>query len=790
MSPSASARAFLQSIIPAPVRSRRAFTSWRGDVLMRRCSPSGLRPSVVLGGGAPARRRLGGRRRSLGGLGLGRRPRRPARRASAAGAGCASAGAGRRALAGGCGVGLPRRRAWAPAAARRAGAAAGAAGAWPGGGGLRRRRGCGLRGLSARGFLGGAPRRLSSASRLACSSASRLARASASMRAFSSASLRARSSSARKSEWPSPIDLAERLRDQRAGADRVVVAGDHEVDPVGVAVGVDEPDDRDAQPLRFLDGDRLGLEVDHEHRVGDALHVLDAAEVGLQLREVGLRGHPLARRQQRELALGLVALEVVQPADAPEIVSKFVSSPPSQRWLTYGMPAASATSLIASRACFLVPTNSTVPPRWASAEANSCACCEQRLRLEQVDDVDAAALAEDEAAHLRVPAARLVAEVDAGLQQLRDAYLSHDVLPLNGGAGSRPEASRFPAHGRAGQGREPRYRTGVERLDSRGILDGSARLSARASTPGEVGGQRRADVDRLAGDRMREREARGVQELARQAERARRRRTRGRRRPGVRSPAGARGSGACGRSPASRAAARSRRARARARSACAPRAGRRCRSTCACARAGRGRSARRSCRCARAGSPRRARGTRARARALRIASCSARWAASDLATTSRPGGVAVEAVDDPGARRVVPAGGAAGERLRQRGAAVPARRVHDDARPACRRRAGARPRRRPRTGRPRRRRLPPRPPAPARPRRARRPPRGGASAARAPSTCTRPGVDQPLRLRARARAARGEQQVEPLARRLGRDLNPQRRLAPRSSTSTARRRRR
>ena len=43
---------------------------------------------------------------------------------------------------------------------------------------------------------------------------------------------------------------------------------------------------------------------------------------------------------------------------------------------------------------------------------------EQLLRLLEVDDVDAAALAEDEAAHLRVPATRLVAEVDSGLQQL------------------------------------------------------------------------------------------------------------------------------------------------------------------------------------------------------------------------------------------------------------------------------------------------------------------------------------------------------------------------------------
>src|SRR5213075_1723378 len=43
---------------------------------------------------------------------------------------------------------------------------------------------------------------------------------------------------------------------------------------------------------------------------------------------------------------------------------------------------------------------------------------EALARLGQVDDVDAGPLGEDEAAHLRVPATRLVAEVDSGLQQV------------------------------------------------------------------------------------------------------------------------------------------------------------------------------------------------------------------------------------------------------------------------------------------------------------------------------------------------------------------------------------
>jgi hypothetical protein len=50
---------------------------------------------------------------------------------------------------------------------------------------------------------------------------------------------------------------------------------------------------------------------------------------------------------------------------------------------------------------------------------------EQALRLQQIDDVDAVTLAMEEAAHLGVPAARLVAEMHSGLQQLLDSWLGH-----------------------------------------------------------------------------------------------------------------------------------------------------------------------------------------------------------------------------------------------------------------------------------------------------------------------------------------------------------------------------
>ncbi len=109
---------------------------------------------------------------------------------------------------------------------------------------------------------------------------------------------------------------SDRFGDQRARTDRVVVAGDDEVDAVRVAVGVDQADDRDPQALGLFDSNRLGFQVDDEDRVRDALHVFHPAEIRAELLEVGLGRHPLAGRQQSQLALALVALEVVQAPDA------------------------------------------------------------------------------------------------------------------------------------------------------------------------------------------------------------------------------------------------------------------------------------------------------------------------------------------------------------------------------------------------------------------------------------------------------------------------------------------
>src|SRR5204862_203340 len=81
-----------------------------------------------------------------------------------------------------------------------------------------------------------------------------------------------------------PLDRGVRdlAAEQPDGADGVVVAGDHVVDALGVAVGVDQGHDGDAQAGRLVDGDVLLLRVDDEEAAGKPRHLLDAAQVLLQ----------------------------------------------------------------------------------------------------------------------------------------------------------------------------------------------------------------------------------------------------------------------------------------------------------------------------------------------------------------------------------------------------------------------------------------------------------------------------------------------------------------------------
>ena len=289
----------------------------------------------------------------------------------------------------------------------------------------------------------------------------------------------------------------------------------------------------------------------------------------------------------------------------------------------------------------------------------------------------------------------------------------------------------------------------------------------RALTRSSGSGARSVDVlPRLPGGRTRAARRAGTGARGRAGPRGR---TRGRRPPGGRSPAGARGSGACGRSRAAPAAA--------------------CRSgSVALGLEVRDRGAR----VVGVGRHPRAHAAVAAERRVDRAAPRGRAAldqrevlAGDLARAQRrlqrgvrrlvageheqAGRVAVEPVHDARALRVGPAGDAARQRLHERARRVPVRRDGRRRRRACRPPAGARPRRRSRT-------------APAATSARARPRRGSSTLDRLAAARARGASAAARRRRARSpasisrcAAARepacvGEEDVEPLARRLGRDV--------------------
>ena len=128
--------------------------------------------------------------------------------------------------------------------------------------------------------------------------------------------------------------VGDQPAEQPDGADGVVVGGDDVVDLVRVDVRVTGADDRDLQPAGLGDGDVLALRVDDEDGARQAAHLAHAAQLELQaghlLEDAG--GFLLGRRSKSPLAC-LASIWSSRPRRL-RMVTKLVSMPPSQRWLT------------------------------------------------------------------------------------------------------------------------------------------------------------------------------------------------------------------------------------------------------------------------------------------------------------------------------------------------------------------------------------------------------------------------------------------------------------------------
>src|SRR5712664_1850053 len=218
------------------------------------------------------------------------------------------------------------------------------------------------------------------------------------------------------------LALDGRVRDLAAeqpdGADGVVVARDDVVDALGIAVGVDQRNDGDAEARRLVDGDVLLLRIDHEEAAGKPCHLLDSAQVLLQLLHFVLEQRHFLLGQLLEGAVGRHLLQRLQAIDAA--LDGLEVGQGAAQPAVGDVELAGARRLLDHRVLRLL--------LGADEEHRTAAGADVADELEglarephgllQIDDVDAVAGAEDVRLHLRVPALGLVAEVDAGLEQL------------------------------------------------------------------------------------------------------------------------------------------------------------------------------------------------------------------------------------------------------------------------------------------------------------------------------------------------------------------------------------
>src|SRR6478735_4517466 len=195
---------------------------------------------------------------------------------------------------------------------------------------------------------------------------------------------------------------------------------------IGIAVGVEDRDDRDVQLARLRDGKVLLVGVDDPDRRRHLDHVADTTEAALQL--VLLAGQHQdfllgATLEATGLLHGLQLLEALEALVHGGEVGEHAAQP-----ALVHIRHADAGRLIGDGFLRLL----------LGADEHDRPTVRDRLldelvrlvdvgqRLLQVDDVDAVAVGEDEPLHLGIPAPGLMPEVGAAVQQLFHGYNSHN----------------------------------------------------------------------------------------------------------------------------------------------------------------------------------------------------------------------------------------------------------------------------------------------------------------------------------------------------------------------------
>ena len=166
----------------------------------------------------------------------------------------------------------------------------------------------------------------------------------------------------------------------------------------------------------------LVLGIDDEQRVGQVVHVANAAqrelELGVLLVETGL----LLLGVRIEATIGLHGLDLLHALHARANRGEIGEHAAHPAVVDVGHAAALGSGLDGLLSLLLGADEEDLLAGGAQVEQEAVRIVDSVERLLEIEDVDAVALAEDVRFHLRVPAAGLVAEVNAGFQKGLDGH--------------------------------------------------------------------------------------------------------------------------------------------------------------------------------------------------------------------------------------------------------------------------------------------------------------------------------------------------------------------------------
>src|ERR1700688_2600736 len=207
-------------------------------------------------------------------------------------------------------------------------------------------------------------------------------------------------------------------------AQRVVIARNHPVHLVRIAIGVHDGNHGNSHAARFANRNRFRIGIDDEHGVRQSRHIFDTRQVLLQMLQFAVQASSLFLGELRHPAVFGHGLQCLQALDG-----LLEGGPIRQRATQPAMidvEHAAAVRFLRNRfLCLALCSQEKDGLAAAALFAHKAGSLAKQLQcLLQINDVDSIAFAENILLHLRIPAAGLMAEMNSSLQQFLHRYFN------------------------------------------------------------------------------------------------------------------------------------------------------------------------------------------------------------------------------------------------------------------------------------------------------------------------------------------------------------------------------